>query len=208
MTVLEPIDLFNGLNMNPVPLEFSQSLTTSEWLCAMQAKINEVVKAVNNIENEAEKYTDEQIEQLKAYIEELNKTLSGVIGACKIECFEHSDLNKQYAINEMTNKLEEVRNELILKIEGDDSIIIEDVQKKYEYLLSIIRKYSLQIVNPTTGQYSTVQEALNDIYNMLRNEAMTVEEFEAVGLTCEEYDALDLACQLFDMYAKQYVKKS
>lgn len=41
------VDILNGLNINPIPLEFSNSLTTTKWLCEMQAKLTSVITAVN-----------------------------------------------------------------------------------------------------------------------------------------------------------------
>lgn len=204
---IDNIDLFGGLNMNPIPLEFSQSLTTTEWLGAMQSKINQIIDLLNQHDSNAEKYTNEQIAIIKNYIDDINRELTSAVATGKLDCINHSDKNKEYAINEMSKTLADCKSELIAKIEGDDNVIIADVNKKYEYLLSIIRKYSIEIVNPTTGQYSTIQDTLNDIYNMLRNDAMKIEEFEALEFTAEEFDALNITCQQYDMYAKQFVTK-
>lgn len=39
---------FQGLNMNPISLEFSQEMTTTKWLMALLAKIDEVIGFTNN----------------------------------------------------------------------------------------------------------------------------------------------------------------
>jgi hypothetical protein len=38
---------FQGLNMNPIPMEFSQQMTTTKWLMALLAKIDEVIGFTN-----------------------------------------------------------------------------------------------------------------------------------------------------------------
>lgn len=38
---------FQGLNMNPIPMEFSQQMTTTKWLMSLLAKIDEVIGFTN-----------------------------------------------------------------------------------------------------------------------------------------------------------------
>lgn len=69
---------FYGLNLNPLPLEFSNELSTTEWLCAILkqvndliADINEIVDWMNSIESTWESYTDEEIAKLDTKLQEL-----------------------------------------------------------------------------------------------------------------------------------------
>lgn len=39
--------MFNGLNLNPIPLEFSQSMTTTKTLAALLAKLDQVINFTN-----------------------------------------------------------------------------------------------------------------------------------------------------------------
>lgn len=60
--MIEHINLFNnGLNVNPIPLEFSQSMSTTKELAGMQSKINQIVDYINNIDSQATIYTDAEI---------------------------------------------------------------------------------------------------------------------------------------------------
>jgi hypothetical protein len=63
----EPIpylDLFGGLNIGTIPLEFSQEMTTTKILAAIQAGVNKIVDYRNNAVSDANSYTDEQIKIL------------------------------------------------------------------------------------------------------------------------------------------------
>lgn len=71
------INIVDGLNLSPVPLEFSQSLTTTKWLGGIESKINSVIDIINSIDEGNSKYTDEQISiiqgEINQLLQELNK---------------------------------------------------------------------------------------------------------------------------------------
>lgn len=46
--IIDKTSLFNGLNLNPIPLEFSQSMTTTKWLLGMENKLSTIIESVNN----------------------------------------------------------------------------------------------------------------------------------------------------------------
>lgn len=60
------IDLIEGLNLNPIPLEASNSMTTLEWLMAIQAKLNSIIDMGNAWESNANSYTDDEIKKIRA----------------------------------------------------------------------------------------------------------------------------------------------
>lgn len=45
--ILDKTSLFNGLNLNPIPLEFSQGMTTTKWLLGMDKKLSVIIDEVN-----------------------------------------------------------------------------------------------------------------------------------------------------------------
>lgn len=67
------IDLIDGLNLTPVPLEFSQSLTTTKWLGSIEKRVNDIIKEYNEqIINS--QMTTEDIEKMK---EDITNIFSG-----------------------------------------------------------------------------------------------------------------------------------
>lgn len=73
--MIDHINLLDGLNLNPIPLDFSQQISTTKWLGAIEAKVNSVIDIVNNMENDNNTYTDEQIAKIQKEIDELNRML-------------------------------------------------------------------------------------------------------------------------------------
>lgn len=45
--IIDKTFLFNGLNLNPIPLEMSQSMTTTKWLMGMEHKLSSIIDDVN-----------------------------------------------------------------------------------------------------------------------------------------------------------------
>lgn len=105
---MKRFNLFNGLNINPIPLEFSNSLTTTEFLLAIQSKVNDLLEYLTTIENnlnnnveelekEVNEYTDEKITEVNNTIEEINKTV------------EHQEIVVK---NEITQQIATLKEEL------------------------------------------------------------------------------------------------
>lgn len=75
MNIIDPINLVDGLNINPIPLEFSQSMTTTKLLLAMQAKLNEVIIIRNDVINEANGHSDTKYNLLVTELNTLENLL-------------------------------------------------------------------------------------------------------------------------------------
>lgn len=63
----------------------------------------------------------------------------------------------------------------------------------------------LEVINPLTGQTEPIQLVLNYMANLLRNEALTADEYDAAELTATAYDALQLTAYNYDNYGKEYI---
>lgn len=99
MNIIQPINITDGLNMNPIPLEFTQGMTTTKWLLAMQAKINEVILIRNEVINEANAYSDTKYNLLVVELQNLENLLNsgdiipdGSIGLEKLK----ADFSQQF----------------------------------------------------------------------------------------------------------------
>lgn len=51
MSYIDHINLIDGINISPIPLEAGNSMTTTKWLMAIQDKLNKLVDSLNNITN-------------------------------------------------------------------------------------------------------------------------------------------------------------
>jgi hypothetical protein len=78
---LQYIDLFNGMNTSPIPLEFSNEMTTLKIMAALQAKVNSIIDFRNNAVSDANSYTDEQKALIDKSIQDLNTSLTQTINS-------------------------------------------------------------------------------------------------------------------------------
>lgn len=65
----------------------------------------------------------------------------------------------------------------------------------------MIDQYTNIIYNPTNGQLTTVEQAINDIWNILRYQALTCIEFEWLGYSCDKWDSIGYSALDFDLYS-------
>jgi hypothetical protein len=70
--LIQNVDLFNGLNLNPLPLEFSQSMTTTKELLAMQKAISTLITNVNNLFLDGVQHTNEEILAINKLLTTIN----------------------------------------------------------------------------------------------------------------------------------------
>lgn len=74
--MINHIDLINGgLNINPIPFEFSEEMTTTKVLLSMQSSINSIIDIVNNWESSCNEYTDAEIKKIKNELTNINRYL-------------------------------------------------------------------------------------------------------------------------------------
>jgi hypothetical protein len=73
---IDQINLLNGLNLNPIPLEFSQGITTTEWLLSIQSKVNEIIIIRNEVVQDANNFTLQKYEEVKKLIDDLQSLLN------------------------------------------------------------------------------------------------------------------------------------
>lgn len=182
--IIDKIDLLSGLNLNPIPLEFSQSLTTSEWLLAIQSKVNEAVEYVNSIEGVANSYTDEQIKIIDSRIVAEVETLRLLIAGAKMECNKYTDEECRKIVEIVDNHVENLRNLL-----SEREHIDEQQNTRIERMEDILKSGSQSVICPTCGTTTSIQEALYHIYNAIRV-TVTWEDIEELGYTWSEIEEL------------------
>lgn len=119
--MIDHINLLDGLNLNPIPLDFSQQISTTKWLGAIEAKVNSVIDIVNNMENDNNTYTDEQIAKIQKEIDELNRMLlSGEYikdGSIKVEKLDPSFYKDLQSV--VVNYVHEATKFVTFGLQGD-----------------------------------------------------------------------------------------
>jgi len=141
--ILDNSDLLTGLNMNPIPLEFSQTMTTTKWLLSMQAKLTAMSTAVNgwydklytDINNEGILY--QQIEQHldSTFMQQLNNlnTLLNTLAIKPISILTTAPTKLIYQVGETINNIVLTFN----AIKGSNNFVKAEIYKNGTLLTTI-----------------------------------------------------------------------
>lgn len=200
-----------------VPTVYSNKQSYYECLCYLGYKINECINALNDYQDDYQKYTDDKVAELKDYVDGLNSKMKTYVDGRWNDLNTH--INSVYTelngdITTLDAKLDaeiarveadiaekvEQLNQLIEKVDGD---LREYVDLSIEQVYRYIRDYyvnSIKIYDPSTGVYTSIQQALENVYNAVRYFSITAEEFDGVGLTAKQFDDNNLLAAQFDLY--------
>lgn len=194
-----------------VPSVYSNKQSYYECLCYIGYKVNECIDAINGFTDAYKQYTDEKVSELKTYIDRLNRDIYNHI--TEVEKNIRKDMNaKDTELDEKINKvqadlLERINtlNILIYKLNTETREYIDnEVTKLYEYIKLYVPN-NIEVLNPVKGYYTSLNQALSDMYDNLRYYALTCSDFDSLNLTCTEFDNLLLSCTEFDLYgAKRF----
>ena len=172
-----------------IPLAFNDSLSYLEMLCSLLNKVNDLDLELENQSNLIAKHTEE--------LTELTNNLKTAV----------DDLNKKIADNYtlITNETDVKIKELIDLVNLFNNTINTTIETKYNELNDKIKDLQIGRINvydPTTGKFTYIDVVLNNIYDMLRFNAITAGEFDALALTAETYDNKNLTAYAFDINGK------
>lgn len=194
-----------------VPSVYSNKQSYYECLCYIGYKVNECIEAINGFTDAYKQYTDEKVTELKEYVDGLNTDIYNHIA--EVEKNIRNDMDNRD--NELDAKIDAVQNDLIERINKLNILIYQlnsetrdyidsAVTKLYDYINNYVPN-NMQVLNPVKGYYTSLNQALSDMYDNLRYNALTCNEFESLNLTCTEFDNLFLSCTDFDLYgAKRF----
>ena len=194
-----------------IPSVYSNKQSYYECLCYIGYKVNECIDAINGFTDAYKQYTDEKVAELKTYVDGLNNDIYNHIA--EVEKNIRNDMNKKDA--ELDKKIDDVQNNLIERINRLNVLIYQlngetrdyidtSITKLYDYINNYVPS-TMQVLNPVKGYYTSLNQALGDIYDNLRYNALTCNEFDMLNLSCTEFDNLLLSCTEFDLYgAKRF----
>lgn len=194
-----------------IPSVYSNKQSYYECLCYIGYKVNECIDAINGFTDAYKQYTDEKVAELKNYVDGLNNDIYNHIA--EVEKNIRNDMNKKDT--ELDKKIDDVQNNLIERINKLNVLIYQlnsetrdyidtSIAKLYDYINNYVPS-NMQVLNPVKGYYTSLNQALGDMYDNLRYNALTCNEFDSLNLTCTDFDNLLLSCTEFDLYgAKRF----
>ena len=164
--MLNNFNLFGGLNINPIPLEFSNSLTTVEFLGALQKKLNELITECNKAFKDIDTSHDKKLELLKI---ELFSNLN-------VMKQEIEEINKNYdKISEMETKFNNILiefNAIQRNIVSLNNYTLETrtlIDVKINELKKYIEDTPTIVYSPVSGELMNISTAIWEMLNVHKN---------------------------------------
>lgn len=169
--------------INPLnPTVYDDGLSYMESVAKLQSKINECINLINGLDVPS---INTKLQELKDYVDNLASTLTDNVN--------QSITNNQLWVNA---KIEELQTEVETKLSEQDTRIKIWVENKIEELR---REINLIFYSPVTGQLTDIDTILKQMYNRLRENALTASEYDNKELTAQDYDNRLLSAYSYDM---------
>ena len=201
------------INWNPInKISFEDAPTDYMLLVKLSNKVNEIIEQLNSYEPESTEYIDQQISAVYQAMADMRVSLEQLITQTKTACKVYTDKNiveVLQALEELANIINDRMIKLKVSLENELKLSIAMLQQEMETLKSYVdtalEKYSITCHNPITGTQTSVCQAISDIYEQLRYNAITAGEFDESGISAGEFDALGISAIEFDTNSKSYI---
>ena len=199
--MIEQVNKVNRLlpTIGNLPSSYDESLSYLQMLMTYRKYLNNVIDNINTIAIMINDYDEQfasinnQINTINSQIEEINNYFS--VFREEINTNVQNQLNVLYSqVVTLMNDYQTIFNNQINNLRSDLEAEIERVE------LGDVKAY-----NPTNGEIENISKVIMDVYDILRYNAITVNEFEALELTATEYDALEISAYNFDVNGKTFL---
>lgn len=142
----------------------------------MKAEVTqEIIKLREDVAQAIADFTT-QFNQMKAQVEAEITALRILINQEIVRLNETLEVNNEYIREYVENRLDQFINE-------------------FPTMINLVPVY-----NPVRGDTTSLQQAINDLYDVARVYGLTAGQYDSLGLTAEEYDSYELTAMEYDQY--------
>ena len=189
MEVIENLKNCCNTYIFSLPLAFDESLSYLEQQCRIIKKLNDVIEQVNK-NTAVIKNINLNFEEIFTKLAEMQK---------EIEDFElEVNTNIDSRFNQMYNQVLSLLNDYQASFTLQLTTAVDELNARIDRIeLGDIYAY-----NPTTGRVENINKVLTDIYDAVRYDAISCNEFDALELTATDFDAVEITAYNFDNNGK------
>ncbi len=193
-----------------IPVAFDESLTYLEQVSRLLYKINELIPIVNHnsevVSQIDANFTDiyNQLETLKNEINEINNYFPEFEESVKEQVAGMLKDQWSQVLALINNYVAEIYKYIDNYNENFKNEIEKEIEKIYDYI-DEIKIGKIEVYDPTTGKNGYINDVINNIYEMLRYNAIACIEFDTSGITAKGFDSLNMSALDFDTNARNYI---
>lgn len=179
-----------------LPAVYNDALTYYEDLCKISEKLNEVIDFVNSYDDSLKQYVNEQVQAATTYMENqlasVKQELEDDLSALELACInKYIDLEKQIAV--LNTSI--INNNALLQ-----GWVTSQINQLKEELADIMP--TVLVHNPFSGETSTIQQFIDDVWSYLRYGALSVDEYAQIQLTVDQYAEYRLTVMQYALWAR------
>lgn len=172
----------------PVTSDFQNNITFTEFLLGVLKKLNEVI-VETNATSEYIKDFDEKYQTLLSEFNELRTEFDGL----KDDILESVDAELKAFKQSVEDEISLAVNYLKAYSDANDAILNNRIDQ--------IILGDIEVIDPTTGILSPLQDVINNIAGTGRD-ALTATEYDGLELTATAYDGYDISAFDYDYHGK------
>ena len=178
-----PSRFFQGLST-----DYTNNMTYTEFLLGIMKKLNEVIAQTNT----HQKFIDEFETQYNKLLEEFDNLREEMDG---LEDEITASVNQQLIDfqESVNNQINLLQTYLVAYSDSGDQILQNQIDS--------IQVGAINIIDPTTGILTPIQEVINNIAGSNANN-LTATEYDALELTATTYDSYDISAYDYDFNGK------
>lgn len=174
-----------------------------EYMNTHKVEYQELLARVTALETEISTFEDQINQRFYTLDQELRTDIDTKIAQVVAQV--NSKLQEvDLALRDLENKFNQFKTET-------RNIVIQyyNLGKTYtdfkieELINSLPELTTVYVFNPIKGHVTTLQEAINDLYDLGRPYGITAQEYDDLELTASEYDALEILAIDYDLYARK-----
>lgn len=177
-----------------LPSAYADALSYYEAICKLQAAVNEVISTLNS-------YTPVTIEWVKDYVDTIVNPLIVEIRAVESNVDAKLANQNAYIMTELTNTVEFV-NTILENYLSQSKAYTDEQIKILNEKINDVSINGVYVYNPLKGYWTSVNVAIQDIYEAARIYGLTCSEYSSLDYTCEEFDNKYYTSLEWDFYAK------
>lgn len=180
--------------------------TLKEFIESYPEDRAEIIARIEALENTMSSFEADINQRFNDLETELNNEIARQISVGLAE-IDRAIGEMRGALSEIRAEVEQMRVELTAEVRSyyDLSTYYTDA-KIQELINSLPDLTTVYVFNPVRGELTTIQIAVNDLYDLARVDGLTALEYDSLGLTAAEYDALELTALEYDRYGKYYME--
>ena len=195
----------------------------AEAMARLEAGENEIATFEARVQAEFDRLAEEQAQAFAEQTAKLDKAIQDMKTEVTQEIIKlRQDVAQAIAdftaqFNQMKAQVEAEITALRILINQEIVRLNETLEVNNEYIREYVEDRLNQFIdefptminlvpvyNPVRGEMTSLQQAINDLYDVARVYGLTAGQYDSLGLTAEEYDNYDLTAMEYDQYG--YIK--